>query len=250
MSIDYTLLQAEQYFINRTPFLIFKPDFNSFDQTVPLLCLRNKTKIIKAAMHDLGRIVPEKDAFSFVKQVLDYPIKEDTAFWVEDISTLDDKPAFIAHVIEAARRNTYFRVVFTAIERHCPRSLLTIPFVSWDPDYSISIPDHIYFHPVKSHSEFTVPQALHFRVYCNIISEIIQTLKYIPDATLEVDGGKIASLNSIIKCAALAIQPNTVVRLTTHENFATHKLLTDAIISGWSKQVRPLFGDGFNEKNS
>lgn len=250
MMIDLGRLKAEEYFVKHIPFLIYKPDFNSFDQTVPLLSKKYNTKLIKIALHDLGTRVKEQDAFLFTKEVLDFPIDTETIIWLEDISPIDDKTSYVQHVLEEAHKNEYLHPIFTGIEKHCEGSVINIPVIYWDTDYNEQTYGHIYVQPGKCHSEFYAPQPLHFRVYMNIIYEVTKELNRIPDTKIETVNQKGASLGSIIQCASLALQKGAPLRIVTNEKFAVHKLLTDAIIRGWSKPVPTIFGGDLNGQNS
>ena len=125
-----------------------------------------------------------------------------------------------------------------------------MPIVYWDADYGLYEYEHLYVQPSKCHSQFVAPQALHFRVYMNIIYEVIRELNKVPDAQLEVEGNRGGILSSILQVSLLAIQKGQHVRLASNERFATHKILTDAIMRGWSKPVKTVFEGDLNDKNS
>lgn len=246
MTIDQAFEHANGYLQRNIPFLIYKPDFNSFDQTVPLLARRHHLKLIKLGMHNLGNIVKEHDALAFAKQVLTYPIDTPTIVWVEDISTIDDKAAFVAKVIEAAAKNSNIRLIFTGIEKHCAYAKLTLPIVYWDENYGIFDYEHTYVTPNQCYTIIMAPQPLHFRVYCNIIYEVTKALPAIPKTRLETSTHLVAELNSIIQCALLAVHKGEPVCISTDEPFSKHKLLTDAIMYGWSKPVPAIFVGDIN----
>ena len=90
------------------------------------------------------------------------------------------------------------------------------------------------------------PQPLHFRVYCNIIYEVTKALPTIPKTRLETSTHLVAELNSIIQCALLAVHKGEPVCISTDEPFSKHKLLTDAIMYGWSKPVPAIFVGDIN----
>lgn len=235
MRSDEEYLQAENFIKTGVPFIITKSDLFSFDTTIPYLSYMLQIPLVKVGVHDIGDYSRETDATYFMRQITLYNPTKRTILWVEDISGVDDKVAFVKHVLEDTK-NTNWVVVFTSVRNES----LGLPVIEWDTKYSLPDIPMTYVTKVHCNTVIEAPQDLHFRVYANIAFTLTKQFGCVPTSLLEVAGNKLAPLSSVILLAALCIKKGQPVKVITKLPFVRHEQFMYALIEGWKTPVKSV----------
>lgn len=237
-------LFASNFLRNHIPFLIYKPDLRSIDETVPYLAHKFNYKLIKIGLHDIGVCVKADLALYIVKDVLAVPIYEPTILWLEDISSIDDKISFIHRVNELITDPNYF-IVFTGIKECCNELNGMIPTLEWDTHYPEVKNYHMtYIQPCRCSTVLDAPADLHFRTYMHMLDSIKSFITG-PNALdniifcTEQDS---AQFSSIIRMSSLCIRKGTAVQVKTPFSYAQHTDFMGNLVEGWEKPVELIFG--------
>jgi len=232
---DRPFAEACKYLHDDVPFIIYKPDFCSYDLTVPYLAYKLNYNLVKVGLHDIGPCITANEAWYIVSQVL-FNDDRPTILWIEDISVVDDKLSFINKVWQF--RTPTRHIVFTGIQHHCKSLPPTFRSITWDTQYKeVLYFDMVYVTAGTCQTILHAPQTLHFRVYNNIRKALTKHYKNIPYCVLENVDSRKASLDSLVGISLLAISAGNPVGISTKLPYNQHNEFVDVLTEGWTTPV-------------
>lgn len=231
------IIKVSNFLLHKTPFIILKPNFTSFDSVVPYMASLLQYNLIKVGVHDLGTYIRAEDAIALIKEALLLDIKKDTILWIEDITPVDDKDYFLHSLMELLRKNIHIYAVLTAVKGLCGSLQTPINFIEWDED----IPETKnvlweYITPNYCSTKIIAPQTLHFRVYTNIVRGIIKEFGNLPLITAITENGR-ATFDSLISISTLCIKKGMVVQIQTGTRPVEHHNIISHMMDFWSEPI-------------
>lgn len=225
---DIKYMLASDYIKNKIPFILYKPNLNSLDRVIPYLSKTLGYNLLKIAISDLGLIVSVNDALHAVKEVVRYNIKDNYIIWIEDIGVVDCKDEFVRKVIELNNNNP---IVFSCVDNMIFKS--SLPFMHWDVYFAGSADvEMTYVQSYRCSTTIQSPVDLHFRVYSNIIKELVCAFKEAPEVLIEVKGNRLAPLSSLVLVSSLNIRKDEWLKVITNEKYVKHIDIVDCIKRG------------------
>lgn len=236
-----SFLESSILLSKRVPFLILKPNVFSYDEAIPYLAMNLGYDLIKVGIHNIGYCVKENDALALIKESLLLPTFKNTILWIEDISPVDDKTSLVKKTIELVENRSSLFLIFTGITEMCKELTSWMPVVEWD-EHLPSTKSFLwrYITPDSCSTKIVAPQALHFRVYSNIVDGLLKEFGTMPDIDIitEKDRGTFSSLISTVK---LCINDGTTVQISTKYRPLKHEDIVQCLLKYWSQPVGVLY---------
>ena len=242
MSDKENLKKVTNLLKKHAPVIIFKPEQDSRDTVVPYTADSMELPIIKIGLQNISHGLNIADALAVIDDVLKINPTKDVMLWVKDISVLlGDKLSFINEVMARTKDNKHWFVLFTGILPLCRELEDVVENVAWDTECpETTDAGKTYVRPDHCTSKVRAAQALHFRVYNNLLTAAREYLGEDPELMVSLSRKKDAEavpFMSLIKVTSLAIQTDTPVYFTSNYPIEKHYGLINALLDAWEKPV-------------